>query len=47
MVTITMVVTVITVVMVTNNHAYDGGGADGGRELIRNGKILESVRLYI
>ena len=41
-----MVVTVMMVVMIIDNHDYDDGSGDGGRALIRNRKILESVRLY-
>ena len=34
------------VVMITDNREYSDGGGDGGGALIRNRKILESVRLY-
>ena len=46
MVTIMMVVLVMLVVVITDNRDYDDGGGDGGGALIRNRKILESVRLY-
>ena len=47
MITIMMVVTVmIVVMMIIDNRDDDDGDGDGGRALIRNRKILESVHLY-